>query len=133
MSRRSGRKATNAPSYTETTSLNEAIRPIEPNTPPSKKGRKAVEEQLEAERETVGDHTASENSPVKSQKSSTKRKVEVEKVRDETDDKKVKKRKTKEEKESEEMPLAVRTPIETLKRAMYIGAHVSGAGGKHHV
>lgn len=40
-----------------------------------------------------------------------------------------KKRKTKEEKEAEAMPLAARTGIEGLKKAMRIGAHVSGAGG----
>lgn len=32
-------------------------------------------------------------------------------------------------KEDDSMPLAARTPIASLKRAMYIGAHVSGAGG----
>ncbi|ROV99952.1 hypothetical protein VMCG_06261 [Cytospora schulzeri] len=40
-----------------------------------------------------------------------------------------KKRKTKKEKEDEAMPLAERTVVSSLKRAMYIGAHVSGAGG----
>ncbi|ROW10848.1 hypothetical protein VPNG_05344 [Cytospora leucostoma] len=40
-----------------------------------------------------------------------------------------KKRKTKKEKEDEAMPLAQRTVVSSLKRAMYIGAHVSGAGG----
>lgn len=40
-----------------------------------------------------------------------------------------KKRKTKEEKEAEAMPLAARTAVSSLKKAMYIGAHVSGAGG----
>ncbi|TPX15404.1 uncharacterized protein E0L32_004384 [Thyridium curvatum] len=39
-----------------------------------------------------------------------------------------KKRKTK-VKEEDAMPLAARTAIGSLKRAMYIGAHVSGAGG----
>ena len=44
--------------------------------------------------------------------------------------KKVKKRrKTKEEKEAEAMPLAPRTAIEGLKKAMHVGAHVSAAGG----
>ncbi|KAG9241638.1 DNA lyase [Calycina marina] len=42
-----------------------------------------------------------------------------------------KKRKTKEEKETESMPLATRTAVETLKKAMHLGAHVSGAGGVH--
>lgn len=40
-----------------------------------------------------------------------------------------KKRKTKAAKEDEKMPLAARTVIASMKRAMYIGAHVSGAGG----
>ncbi|KUI53908.1 DNA-(apurinic or apyrimidinic site) lyase 1 [Cytospora mali] len=40
-----------------------------------------------------------------------------------------KKRKTKKEKEDDAMPLAERTVVSSLKRAMYIGAHVSGAGG----
>lgn len=48
----------------------------------------------------------------------------------EAEDKKVtKKRKTKEEKEAEAMPIATRTAIGSLKHAMHIGAHVSGAGG----
>ena len=42
-----------------------------------------------------------------------------------------KKRKTKEEKEAEDMPLAARTAVQSLKRALYIGAHVSGAGGMY--
>ncbi|KAK3941579.1 xylose isomerase-like protein [Diplogelasinospora grovesii] len=43
-----------------------------------------------------------------------------------------KKRKTKAEKEAEDMvPLAARTAVSSLKKAMYIGAHVSGAGGVH--
>ncbi|KAH8905454.1 DNA-lyase, partial [Coniochaeta sp. PMI_546] len=43
-----------------------------------------------------------------------------------------KKRRTKAEKEAEEnMVLAARTAATALKRAMYIGAHVSAAGGVH--
>ncbi|CAM6109391.1 unnamed protein product [Calypogeia fissa] len=57
---------------------------------------------------------------------------EDEEIEDGADTPKAKtKRKTKEEKEAEAMPLAARTSVETLKRAMYIGAHVSGAGGVH--
>lgn len=41
----------------------------------------------------------------------------------------VKKRKTKQEKENEAVPLAMRTEVSTLKRALYIGAHVSASGG----
>ena len=40
-----------------------------------------------------------------------------------------KKRKTASKKDEDAMPLAARTAIASLKRAMYIGAHVSGAGG----
>ncbi|KAK4152421.1 xylose isomerase-like protein [Chaetomidium leptoderma] len=41
-----------------------------------------------------------------------------------------KKRKTTSKKDAQDdMPLAARTAIPSLKRAMYIGAHVSGAGG----
>lgn len=49
---------------------------------------------------------------------------------DEEDKPKPKKRKTKKEKEDEAMPLAERTVVSSLKKAMYIGAHVSGAGGE---
>jgi hypothetical protein len=67
----------------------------------------------------------------KSLEKTGKRKVEEEEVEEQGDTKKVKrKRKTQEEKEAEAMPLAARTSIQTLQRAMYIGAHVSGAGGK---
>ncbi len=41
----------------------------------------------------------------------------------------VKKRKTGTKKDETEMPLAARTAIATLKRPMYIGAHISAAGG----
>ena len=40
-----------------------------------------------------------------------------------------KKRKTKAGKAADSMPLAARTPVASLKKAMYIGAHVSTAGG----
>jgi len=60
-------------------------------------------------------------------KATAKRKAKVEK--EDVDRKAPKKRKTKEEKEAETMPLATRTLVGTLKKAMRIGAHVSGAGG----
>ena len=59
---------------------------------------------------------------------------------DEDEEKPVKRRKTaapkaskasKASKADDMAPLATRTVVSTLKRAMYIGAHVSGAGGKH--
>jgi AP endonuclease-1 len=60
-----------------------------------------------------------------------KRKAKIEEDDSDRDDKKTpKKRKTKEEKEAEAMPLAARTPVSTLKKAIYVGAHVSGAGGE---
>jgi AP endonuclease-1 len=77
---------------------------------------------------------AEETNP-KSKKSSIKRKKAAKDEEDEEDDedasekKVIKKRKTKEEKEAEAMPLAARTLVGGLKKAMYIGAHVSGAGG----
>lgn len=82
--------------------------------------------------QTVGDHVATEDSSVKSEKPRKKRKVESEEIHSGTKDKAVKKRKTKEERDSEAMPLATRTSMQSLKRTMYIGAHVSSAGGKHH-
>ncbi|PNY24456.1 DNA-(Apurinic or apyrimidinic site) lyase [Tolypocladium capitatum] len=42
-----------------------------------------------------------------------------------------KKRKTKAAKDADSMPLAERTAVSSLKKAMYIGAHVSAAGGVH--
>lgn len=64
-------------------------------------------------------------------KKAPKRKAKTEDDEDGAAEKKsTKKRKTKEEKEAEAMPLAARTVVGTLKKALYIGAHVSGAGGK---
>ncbi|KFY93382.1 hypothetical protein V500_03731, partial [Pseudogymnoascus sp. VKM F-4518 (FW-2643)] len=40
----------------------------------------------------------------------------------------VKKRKTKEDTENDAMPVAACTAVATLKRKMYIGAHISAAG-----
>ncbi|KAL5350623.1 DNA-(apurinic or apyrimidinic site) lyase [Pseudogymnoascus australis] len=54
---------------------------------------------------------------------------EEEKVTEKPAKKAVKKRKTKEEAENDAMPIAVRTAVATLKRKMYIGAHISAAGG----
>lgn len=66
-------------------------------------------------------------------KAPVKRKLKEEEDEGEEDKeekKTTKKRKTKEEKEAETMPLAERTLVSTLKKAVHIGAHVSGAGGK---
>jgi AP endonuclease-1 len=64
-----------------------------------------------------------------SKNGSSKRKLKTEDDNEETNKKVTKKRKTKEEKEAENMPLAPRTLVGSLKKAMFIGAHVSGAGG----
>jgi hypothetical protein len=90
--------------------------------------KSGVTKELESSLETV----SREASPVESKKPGAKRKVEIGEVH-ETEDKKVKKRKTKGDKENESSPPATRTSIQTLKRAMYIGAHVSSAGGKYHM
>lgn len=52
--------------------------------------------------------------------------------KEEADEKPAKKRKTtgKAAKTEDMAPLATRTVVSSLKRAMYIGAHVSGAGGE---
>ncbi|CAM1507349.1 Fc.00g069900.m01.CDS01 [Cosmosporella sp. VM-42] len=69
---------------------------------------------------------------VKVSKAATKRKAELESEAESeapaTAPKVAKKRKTK-AKEEDSMPLAERTAVTSLKNAMYIGAHVSGAGG----
>jgi AP endonuclease-1 len=75
------------------------------------------------------------NKAPKPKKAAAKRKAKAEDDEHEDGDedagkkKATKKRKTKEEKEAENMPLAARTSIGALKKAMHIGAHVSGAGG----
>jgi len=48
----------------------------------------------------------------------------------EADEKPAKKRRTKKIKDEDMSPLAARTAISALKKAVYIGAHVSGAGGR---
>ncbi|KAI9739901.1 MAG: hypothetical protein M1818_004957 [Claussenomyces sp. TS43310] len=90
----------------------------------------STECQVKTESEAFDLEVDSKSAP---QKKSTKRKLEVNKTDYLADaEKKAKKpRKTKEEKEAEAMPLAARTAVQGLKRAMYIGAHVSAAGGVH--
>ncbi|MBE3043674.1 hypothetical protein IMZ48_14110 [Candidatus Bathyarchaeota archaeon] len=77
-----------------------------------------------------------ENGDVAAKVSTTavsKRKVKEE-DESESEEAKPKKRKTapakgKAKKEEDMTPLAARTAVASLKKAMYIGAHVSGAGG----
>jgi len=92
----------------------------EPLTTPKKSSAKAK----------VKTKTVLEEQVIPKQKaSSAKRKVKTEDDQ-EGEEKAPKKRKTKEEKEAEAMPLAARTVVGSLKKAMHIGAHVSAAGGK---
>lgn len=85
-----------------------------------KSGKKAapVEVKVEVEKRTVT-----------KRKSAGGAEVKVEEFPEEAKKPAAKRRKTKAEKEEENMPLAARTVITSMKRAMYIGAHVSGAGG----
>jgi AP endonuclease-1 len=99
--------------------------------------KKRVKRQVEEAEEIIGNGT----SATPSRKIRVKKEVEEdEEVQDtqviadgsEVAVKKVqRKRKTKEEKEAEAMPLAARTAVNTLKKAMYLGAHISAAGGVH--
>lgn len=59
-----------------------------------------------------------------------KRKAKVDEEAQRVDSTIAKKRKTREGKDPETMAVAARTSVQTLKKAMYIGAHISGAGGK---
>ncbi|KAG4217301.1 hypothetical protein PC116_g34218 [Phytophthora cactorum] len=91
--------------------------------------------EVRATEEDIKDDTPSVTEDTKSSK---KRKAD--KIEDEEEDdneagpvaekpKAGKKRKTAKEKTEDLMALAKRTIISTLKRSMYIGAHVSSAGG----
>lgn len=81
------------------------------SAPPQK--RKAVEESEDQENEEDKQECDSHDEP------------------DEPDKKPApKKRRTKKEKEEDMVPLAPRTAVASLKKAMFIGAHVSGAGGE---
>lgn len=84
--------------------------------------------------ETSAESKVSVKAPV------SKRKVEEDAYESEQDDAKAKKQKTANtgkgktgkgtKKKDEDMrPLVARTAVESLKKAMYIGAHVSSAGG----
>jgi hypothetical protein len=86
-----------------------------------------------AKRKIEAEEQIEQESSEKKIKKEGKRKAEKdETIEEDAVTKKVKrKRKTKEEKEAETMPLAARTSIQTLKRPIYIGAHISAAGGKY--
>ncbi|KAH8603025.1 xylose isomerase-like protein [Bisporella sp. PMI_857] len=92
----------------------------EPLVTPKKSSTKLKTKNVKAEVPTEGKNQ---------KKAPVKRKAKTEDGEAEGDVKAPKKRKSKEEKEAEAMPLAGRTVVGTLKKAMHIGAHVSGAGG----
>lgn len=85
------------------------------------------------------DHSADDTKPIARRVTgafATKRKAESEEVevKPKQEEKlalpaKVTKKRKVKGKEDDTMPLADRTPVSSLKKAMYIGAHVSGAGG----
>ncbi len=123
----------------------EAVEVVVSAEKPSAKSRKKVKAESESDEDIEEPAPKSKASGVKAKakigveepdpkpkKVSAKRKAKTEEDdNEETDDKKIKKkRKTKEVKGSEEMPLAARTAVGTLKKTMHIGAHVSAAGGK---
>lgn len=86
---------------------------------PSKKRKAAVESDAEEEHECDSHDEADDQ--------------EDEAVKEEEEDKKKpapKKRKTAKAKDEDMAPLAQRTAVSSLKKAMFIGAHVSAAGGK---
>jgi AP endonuclease-1 len=124
----------------------EVVTEVEKSTPA--RNRKKVKAEVDSDDEDIVPSTKSpakikiykikteavleEEQAPKAKKAPAKRKAKTEGDGDEkaAEEHKVKKkRKTKEEKEAEAMPLAERTVIGTLKKAMHIGAHVSGAGG----
>ncbi|KAH7364697.1 xylose isomerase-like protein [Rhexocercosporidium sp. MPI-PUGE-AT-0058] len=110
----------------------------------TKASRKAAKTEIESDDEADGEailqvkfkSTKVKTETVVEEKALKPKKVVKRKVKDEHEEneepdenKSKKKRKTKEEKEAETMPLAARTAVASLKSAMHIGAHVSGAGG----
>lgn len=140
-------------SYTEEDEDDNSTAPVTP----SKRGRKkAVKEEIEgtvqeaavdarklkAKEDGTTPKKNNLKTPIKAEEGaseaaatpkSKKRKVKTEEEDGEAEAQetpKVKKpRKTKEQKEEEMVPIASRTAISTLKRKIYIGAHVSAAGG----
>ncbi|KAI1482780.1 hypothetical protein K445DRAFT_55503 [Daldinia sp. EC12] len=93
--------------------------------------------ELKATEEDIKDET-----PIVTEDTKSSKKRKADKIEDEEEDenedgpvaekpKAGKKRKTAKEKTEDLMALAKRTIISTLKKSMYIGAHVSSAGGVH--
>lgn len=116
----------------------DASAPAKKKAAPSKKRKKVEDNEDEEEHEcdSHGDATEEEGEEEEKKPSPKKRKTKKVKEEEEEEEEKgkpsPKKRKTKKEKEDEMAPLAARTAVTSLKKAMYIGAHVSAAGGAHH-
>ncbi|OBT61689.1 hypothetical protein VE03_09401 [Pseudogymnoascus sp. 23342-1-I1] len=152
MSRRSSRKTAIA-SYAETPDreiekgITEVDEEVSSETEVKKRGGKAAVKKESAPTAVNGKIAAAKSTkPTAAAKRKSAQEAEISpppikrKIKDEDseDDEKtvekpakkpVKKRKTKEEAENDGMPLAARTAVATLKRKMYIGAHISAAGG----
>ena len=139
-----------APKKEQTAGKIEETKPVAKS--PAKPTKKKAEAEAEYVEENLGETEGSfaikinrvkakavlkEDKTPKPKKAAVKRKAKAEDSEDGDEDvdkiagkkKATKKRKTKEEKEAEKMPLSARTSVVTLKKAMHIGAHVSGAGG----
>jgi AP endonuclease-1 len=87
---------------------------------------------IQLDKTKIEDENNNEEPTANPKKASGKRKAQIEQgFEDADEDKSKKKRRTKEEKETEMMPLATRSTVGNLKRALYIGAHVSAAGGMY--
>ncbi|QSZ35715.1 hypothetical protein DSL72_006837 [Monilinia vaccinii-corymbosi] len=102
-----------------------------------KQDGKSIASLNRAIKSTVADPVREEIVAVTKKKAAVKRKLKDEDEDEDEDEgveaiaekKIIKKRKTKEEKDAETMPLAGRTLVSTLKKAVHIGAHVSATGG----
>lgn len=117
MVRQSPRK-TKGNSSTRDSSLVEQTHSVKVNGTAAKKGARVEFKVEEVEKKAIS-----------KRKSVAESDFEPEEPAEEAKKPAAKKRKTKAGKEDENMPLAARTAISSLKKAMYIGAHVSGAGG----
>ncbi|XMA19339.1 hypothetical protein WAI453_012130 [Rhynchosporium graminicola] len=104
---------------------------LEEKAPQPKKAVKRKVKDADDEEVEDGEEIKATEKQSPKPKKAAKRKIKDEDGdnEDAEDNKSKKKRKTKEEKEAEAMPIAARTAVGTLKSAMRIGAHVSGAGG----
>lgn len=153
MPRKSSRKAKNIPSYdddadTSPSTPRKGRKAVEVVAKSSAKGAKSVKMKAEPNDESEvpepprnikinsakAKAVLEEENAAKGKKPTAKRKIkdeddEPEEPEEPVEGKSKKKRKTKEEKEAETMPLAARTLVGSLKKAMHIGAHVSAAGG----